>query len=124
MSWLDDKFPGHNVNLLVGDVLNLSAIRRARNLAPWDLIVDRQSGPLAQLSGENTGADAIKLLRIYAENLTEGGRLVVTKNFNMQEPNPQVESFLASSGSPFERVTETSSGDKTASVVYKKKPAC
>lgn len=120
-TWIDSNFRGHSVNLILGDVLELGGIREKNGLSQWDLIVDQESGPLAMTLWDSSSGSAISMLRIYAENLGEGGRLVVTKDFNIPEgsrrpPVRRVQNSLQSQNSPFVKTAEEGS-----LVVYEKR---
>jgi len=124
--WIDSHFRDNKVVLIQGDMLNLSALRADNKLEPWDLMFDQGIGPLEMTLADLGFEKAKKLVGEYADNLNEGGRLVVPPyssvpyfDYNSDKwklLTEQLDGFLKSGECPFRKVVEV--GKMT---VYKKK---
>jgi hypothetical protein len=109
---IDGRFGSNRGRIIEGDVRELRQLAITHDLRPWDLFLDQESGPLAMTLGngsrDSSVARATSLLKTYSESQNPGGRLVITRNFNLTglletlgDRVNAVNVFLASGESPY-----------------------
>jgi len=125
-AWLHNHFPGEPVRITWGIALGMHQLR-GHDSKPWDMVLDQESGPLHHTLGiEIPDEGVLDLLKEYANNLSPGGKLVTSKDFNypggqFDERLQRAQEFLASGDSPFKPGVEITLGTGSTLVVYEKK---